>query len=80
MMNPFDATNVNNIVEVNHVLQWYALLSEAMRQRCVDTIVDDQRMLAFLRQATAHLQHDPDAFDADVIIDLTRRMLAKLRR
>lgn len=80
MQNPFDAANLENYTEANHILNWYARLSDGMRQRCVDTIQDDHAVLKFLRQSTAHMQHGGDHFDANAIRDLSRRMLEKLRR
>lgn len=79
-INPFDEADLSNLAEARHLLQWYARLSESMRQRCVDTIQYDQAVLAFLRNATEHAQHMPDDFDPNVLIDLTRRMLEKLRQ
>lgn len=79
-MNPFDEANLDSYDEASHLVKWYALLSESMRQRCVDTIQDNEAMLAFLRNATAHAQHSPGDFDTNIIIDLTRRMLQKLRQ
>ena len=77
--NPFDAASLDNYTEANHVLNWYARLSPSMRQRCVDTIENNGAVLQFLRNATAHLQHGNNAFDADAIRDLSVRMLQKLR-
>jgi hypothetical protein len=79
-INPFDEAQLDDYDEAQHLLQWYARLSESMRQRCVDTIIDNEGMLAFLRQATAHSRHSPGDFNSEVIIDLTRRMLEKLRQ
>lgn len=80
MENPFDAANLENYVAANHILNWYAHLSDNMKQRCVDTIQDDHAVLEFLRQATTHLQHGGNMFDSDALLDLSRRMLEKLRR
>ena len=79
-INPFDAADLQDLVEARHVVRWYEQLSETMRQRCIETIIDDTAMLAFLRHASTHAQHNPRDFNADVIIDITRRMLEKLRR
>lgn len=77
-INPFDAADLTNYVEANHILNWYAKLpSDAMKQRCVDTIVDVQAVKAFIRDAREHLQQHPGDFDADALDDLDTRISAR---
>lgn len=77
-INPFDAADLTNYIEANHILNWYARLSDSMRQRCVDTILDTTAVMEFIGQAHIHLQHNPDDFDVDALNDLAERMQRKI--
>lgn len=76
-INPFDAADLTNYIEANHILQWYARLSPAMKQRCVNTIIDTVAVVEFIGQATQHLQHSPDDFDVTALNDLAQRIMSR---
>jgi hypothetical protein len=77
-INPFDAADLNNLSEAQHILRWYAKLSDAMKQRCIDTIENDEAVLVFINRGQEHSEHDTNGdFDPDVLDDLARRMTRK---
>jgi hypothetical protein len=76
-INPFDAADLSNLVEAQYILRWYAKLSDAMRQRCVDTIEDSEAVLVFINRAQDHSDHDNGDFDPDALDDLAQRMIQK---
>ena len=79
-VNPFDAANLEVYQEANHILNWYAGLTDDMKQRCVNTILDTDAVLEFIGQATIHLRHHPDDFDREALDDLHTRMWARMSR
>lgn len=79
-INPFDAADLTNYIESNHILNWYARLSPALKQRCVDSIIDTTSVIEFIGQATQHLEHSPNDFDKEALNDLAMRILEKIRR
>lgn len=79
-VNPFDAANLTVYQEANHILNWYARLTPALRQRCVDTILDTDAVLEFIGQATQHLEHNPEDFNQEALDDLHKKMWARMSR
>jgi hypothetical protein len=78
-INPFDAADLSKLNEAQQILRWYATLSDVMKQRCVDTIKNDEAVLVFINQAQEHIQHDTDGdFDPDALYDLAQRLIQKL--
>ena len=78
-INPFDAADLSDLVEAQHVLRWYAKLSDGMKQRCVDTIEDNDAVLEFINRAQEHNEHDTNGdFDPEIVDDLARRLIEKL--
>ena len=76
-VNPFDAADLTRLDEAVHILNWYARCTSVMRQRCVDTIVDDAAVITFLSIAAEHSEHSYD-FDTDALRDLAERMRRKI--
>jgi hypothetical protein len=76
-INPFDAADLTKLNEARQILNWYAKLSDAMKQRCVDTIKDNEAVLVFINRAQDHSDHDNGDFDPDALDDLAQRMIQK---
>lgn len=80
MMNPFDAADLTQLIQAQHIMAWYQRLTPAMRQQCVDTIVDTQAVMEFIGQAIQHVQHDPHDFDSAALGDLAARLQERMSR
>ena len=76
-INPFDAADLSKVDEAQQILRWYATLSDTLRQRCVDTIKNNEAVLVFINHAQEHSDHDNGDFDPDALDDLAQRMIQK---
>lgn len=73
-VNPFDAADLADFYQVQHILQWYKRLSPSLRQRLVDTVINRQALWEMLGQAWQHQEHSIGDFDPDILLDLQRRL------